>query len=51
MNNTLMCYCDKCGKPIERQYNFEHMEYNICSDCALALYQKIYGSEQEGSEQ
>lgn len=42
MDNTLICYCDKCGKPIAVDDNLEHQDYNLCPDCALALYQKIF---------
>lgn len=43
-DSNLMCYCDKCGRPITRQHNFEHMENNICPECAAKLYQKIFGN-------
>lgn len=46
---NLLCYCDKCGKSIDRKSNFEHQNYNLCSECALALYQKIYGNDQENN--
>lgn len=45
-DSNLMCYCDKCGRPITRLHNFEHMEYNICPECAAKLYKKIFGTEE-----
>lgn len=45
MNDTNLTYCDKCRRPIEKQPSFDHLNYNICSECAYNLYQKIYKSE------
>ena len=38
------CYCDKCGKRIDRDSNFEHQESNLCVECATKLYRKIFGN-------
>lgn len=46
MEDTNMCYCDKCNRPIDRQTSFEHQNQNLCPDCARALYQKIFGDQE-----
>lgn len=46
MSNLI--YCDKCGRPIEKQPSpFEHEQYNLCLDCTIALYQKIFNANGE----
>lgn len=43
----IYCYCSRCGKPVEED-NTDN-EYNLCLDCALDLYQKIFCSESDES--
>lgn len=38
------CYCDKCGKPIERS-DFDEDDASLCQECALELYRKIFGND------
>lgn len=43
---TDFIYCDKCGKPIDRQPDTEH-QYIVCPDCARVLFQKIFGNQED----
>lgn len=45
MKDTDLYFCDKCGKAIEKQP--ETYSYNLCVDCALAIYRKIFEMDQE----
>lgn len=46
MDNTEFIYCDKCGCPIDNQPDPKDPTYNFCPDCALKLFQKIFGSKE-----
>ena len=43
-------YCDKCGKPLENYINPEDPAYSFCPDCALALFQKIFGNAEDDGQ-
>lgn len=46
--NTVYKYCDKCGKPVEKDDTDN--KYTFCLDCALELYQKIFCDNSDNSE-
>lgn len=52
MDNDNYYYCDRCGSPIDNQLTPKDIAHglNLCPDCALALYRKIFGAEQEDEQ-
>ena len=42
-------YCDKCGCPIDAQHDSDVPTYCFCPNCALNLFQKIFGDQEDKS--
>ena len=49
MKDTDLYFCDKCGKPVDKQP--EQYRYQLCVDCATAIYRKIFEMDQETDDQ
>lgn len=48
MNYSNQIYCDKCNRLIDTQWiPFQYKQYNLCLDCTLELYQKIFNDNGE----